>query len=450
MKINLTDNNIGQNPVETFDRVSIAALFPMANKPISTLCQENENLLIFPYSLGDMGNGIGDNPIFDIKNTSEFNRVSISTSNIMGFIGVGNLQLKIKSRFDEGREDNFLHYMLQRVMRFNMFDLNHETEEEEVFDFMMFMFPYFLKNALKQGLYREYQHYAHNDAKIKGSVNVNTHLQMNVPFAGRVAYSTREYSYDNNLTELIRHTIEFMSTKRYGKAVLTLNRETEDNVNLIVSNTSTYERAQRSAIISKNLRLKVHPYYTAYSPLRVLCLQILRMEEVKYGDLQNEICGILFDGAWLWEEYVNTILSKEGFIHPENKLKKGAIFLFRDEDSMGRVHRSGRRYPDFYKENIVLDAKYKRLGSYEKVSKIEPDDIHQMMAYMETLQAHRGGFVAPLNKKQHEIPTSHLTKSRNSTISILGIEISKNKCFHDFCKEMDISETIFVEHVCNL
>ena len=65
------------------------------------------------------------------------------------------------------------------------------------------------------------------------------------------------------------------------------------------------------------------------------------MEEVKYGESSDEICGILFDGAWLWEEYVNTILSNHGFKHPENKLHKGGIYLFDDH--------SGIRYPDFYR-----------------------------------------------------------------------------------------------------
>lgn len=85
------------------------------------------------------------------------------------------------------------------------------------------------------------------------------------------------------------------------------------------------------------------------------------MEEVKYGETDEEICGILFDGAWLWEEYLNTILQKEGFKHPENKKHKGGIYLFEDH--------SGIRYPDFYKDGIVLDAKYKRFESYEKFPK---------------------------------------------------------------------------------
>lgn len=436
MRINLTDNNIGQPEAGTFWRKDVAALFPIADKTIAELCRENENLLIFPFSIETTDDRIGESSVMSILNTDDPEKVRISTNNVMGFIGVGDLQIKIKSRFDTGRDDFLLHYMLQRVLSFNLFDLSHNNEQEDVFDFIMFMFPYFLKSAMRQGICREYQNYKHNDANLKGTVDIGRHIARNVPFVGNIAYSPREYSHDNNMTELIRHTIEFMKTKRYGQSVLNIDRETIENVKAIVEHTPLYNKGDRNSIISKNLRMKTHPYYTEYRPLQTLCLQILRMEEVKYGENDDEICGILFDGAWLWEEYVNTILSKVGFTHPENKLHKGGIYLFEDH--------SGIRYPDFYKDDFVLDAKYKRLGSYEKVSKVDRDDVHQVIAYINALHATRGGFVAPLRQKQEKVPTSRL-KDSASTLSIYGIEISKTAAsYADFCEKMHGMEKVFI------
>ena len=437
MRINLTDNNIGQPDAGTFQRNDVAELFPIADKTIAELCRENENLLIFPFSIETSDDRIGESSVMNILNTDDPDKVRISTGNVMGFIGVGNLQIKIKSRFDTGRDDFLLHYMLQKVLSFNLFDLSHNNEQEDVFDFIMFMFPYFLKSALRQGVYREYQNYRHNDANLKGTIDIGRHIARNIPFVGNIAYSTREYSHDNNMTELIRHTIEFMKTKKYGQSVLNIDKETVENVNTIIEHTPLYSKNDRSSIMSKNLRMKIHPYYTEYRPLQTLCMQILRMEEVKYGESDDEICGILFDGAWLWEEYVNTILSDIGFIHPENKLHKGGIYLFDDH--------SGVRYPDFYKDNFVLDAKYKRLGSYDKVCKVDRDDVHQVIAYINALHATRGGFVAPLEKKQAKVPTSRL-KDSTSTLSIFGIEISKTaSSYADFCEKMKGMEKAFVE-----
>ena len=437
MRINLTDNNIGQPNAGTFQRNDVAELFPIADKTIAELCRENENLLIFPFSIETSDDRIGESSVMNILNTDDPDKVRISTGNVMGFIGVGNLQIKIKSRFDTGRDDYLLHYMLQKVLSFNLFDLSHNNEQEDVFDFIMFMFPYFLKSALRQGVYREYQNYRHNDANLKGTIDIGRHIARNIPFIGNIAYSTREYSHDNNMTELIRHTIEFMKTKKYGQSVLNIDKETVENVNTIIEHTPLYSKNDRGSIMSKNLRMKIHPYYTEYRPLQTLCMQILRMEEVKYGESDDEICGILFDGAWLWEEYVNTILSEIGFIHPENKLHKGGIYLFDDH--------SGVRYPDFYKDDFVLDAKYKRLGSYDKVSKVDRDDVHQVIAYINALHATRGGFVAPLEQKQAKVPTSRL-KDSTSTLSIFGIEISKTaSSYADFCEKMKGMEMAFVE-----
>ena len=437
MRINLTDNNIRQSDAVTFQRKDVAALFPIADKTIAELCKENENLLIFPYSIETSCDKICDSPVMSILNTGAPDKVQITTGNVMGFIGIDNLQIKIKSRFDEGRDDFFLHYMLQKVLSLNLFDLKHNDEQEDIFDFIMFMFPYLLKAAMNQGVYREYKNFKHNDSNLKGTIDIGRHIARNFPFVGNIAYATREYSHDNNMSELIRHTIEFMKTKRYGQLVLNIDRETIENVKIIIAHTPSYNKNERSSIISKNLRAKVHPYYTEYRPLQTLCLQILRMEEVKYGESSNEICGILFDGAWLWEEYVNTILSNQGFRHPENKLHKGGIYLFDDH--------SGIRYPDFYKDDMVLDAKYKRLGSYDKVSKLDRNDIHQVMAYMTTLKVNRGGFVAPLEQKQSKVPTSHLQGSM-ATLSIFGIEICKSATsYAEFGEKMGEMEDGFVE-----
>ena len=434
MRIDLTDNNgLGQ----TFQRKDVAALFPIADKTIAELCRENENLLIFPFSIETSDDRIGESSVMSILNTADPDTVRISTGNVMGFIGVGNLQVKIKSRFDDGRDDYLLHYMLQKVLSFNLFDLSHNNEHEDVFDFIMFMFPYFLKSAMRQGVYREYQNYEHNDANLKGTINIGRHIARNVPFVGNIAYSTREYSHDNNMTELIRHTIEFMRTKKYGQSVLNIDRETVENVKTIVEHTPLYNKGERSSIISKNLRMKTHPYYTEYRPLQTLCLQILRMEEVKYGESDDEICGILFDGAWLWEEYVNTILHPLGFVHPQNKQSKGRKYIFDDG--------SGAIYPDFYNEDMVLDAKYKRLGGYEKVAQVGNPDIYQVITYMASLHVEKGGFVAPLEKKQERPPISRL-KGRTATLSIFGIEISKTATsYANFCEQMKEMEATFVK-----
>ena len=54
---------------------------------------------------------------------------------------------------------------------------------------------------------------------------------------------------------------------------------------------------------------------------------ILRNERHQYGNGTRNVYGILFDGAWLWEEYVNTLIG-DVFYHPRNKTGDGAQRLF--------------------------------------------------------------------------------------------------------------------------
>ena len=123
------------------------------------------------------------------------------------------------------------------------------------------MFPSCLQKALRQGIYRDYQSYKRNDAKIKGTLDIGRHIKTNIPSNGNISYLTREYSTDNNMTQLIRHTIEFIKTQKYGLSILNINHETTENVKTILNHTPSYDKNNRRHIINKNLRQKIHPYY---------------------------------------------------------------------------------------------------------------------------------------------------------------------------------------------
>lgn len=393
MRINLTDNNIASKENVIYQREEVSTLFPYANKNIEQLCKENDSLLILPRLLDDSKDKIKEDIVFTLDSTEQSDMVRLTTGNIVGFFGVKGVKVKMQSRFDKGRDDYFLHYMLEKVLSLNLFDLNHNKDEENIFDFLLYMFPHFLKAALRQGLYREYQKQEHNDARVRGTINVNQFIRKDIPFSGRVAYTVRNYSCDNTMTELIRHTIEYMKTRKNGRDILSMDTNTINDVRSVIEMTPAYNRNKRSMVILQNIRPRVHPYYTEYQPLRILCLQILRMEEMKYGDNDNEIHGILFDAAWLWEEYLYKAILKDcGFTHPRNKDHEDCIYLFH--------HSSGyKRYPDYLKPNFILDAKYKRLDK----NGIDRDDMHQIISYMHVEHAETGGFIHPVESDQGNV-----------------------------------------------
>lgn len=367
----------------------------ISNKQIGNLTlEDNPNLLVFPRDLHRYGDEISESYIIAMRNDE------ISTGNIMGFVGVNDTQLDIKSRFAKVDEDDyFLHYMLQNVFSINLFDIKHTTRQEDIFDFLLYLFPHFLKKALAQGLFKKYRRFEYNDANIRGPIDVNRHIRENIPFRGTVAYSTREHSYDNEVTQLVRHTIEYIRTKEHGAIILNNDPETKSCITQITLATQSYNVQERMKVINQNLRPIRHPYFSAYTDLQNLCLRILRHESLKYGQEKDKVYGVLFDGAWLWEEYLNTILKPCGFKHPENKKQKGGFRMFKNELDDDAINKNSRRlYPDFWKDSFILDAKYKHLNAG-----VGREDLYQVVTYMYCKKASAGGYIFPYEKSEKPI-----------------------------------------------
>ena len=414
------------------DKSLIDSLKIIAEPTIENLkLEDNPNLLIFPRDLNEYGDEIGQQHVFEIEGNA------LKTGNIMGFIGYKDTRVRIHSRFDTNEKDFFLHYLLQKIFSINLFDLKYNTDTNEVFDFLLYLFPTFLKNALSQGLYKEYQTRYYNDANVRGRIDVNRHIRINMPFTGKVAYTTREYAFDNQVTQLIRHTIEYIAGHHLQGNILKNGEDIKETVRQIIFATPTYNRNERKRVIELNLRPVRHPYFTAYLNLQKLCLQILRHEEIKYGMNDDKIYGILFDGAWLWEEYLNTFLS-DSFVHSRNKTGKGRKYVFTDH--------TNPCFPDFYNDTMVLDAKYKR---YEDWKKIQPADIYQVMAYMHILDVSKAGLVVPA--EHHNNAKRKQLNGRGGDISIFCMNVisSNNFSFREYANMMAEEESKLLQLICD-
>jgi 5-methylcytosine-specific restriction endonuclease McrBC regulatory subunit McrC len=169
--------------------------------------------------------------------------------------------------------------------------------------FYCFCFRIISKRLCGKGSSKNISRHRYNDGNVKGAIDIARHIEKNTPFTGNVAYSQREFSYDNSLMELVRHTIEFIKRKPYGNNLLI---KVEDEVKLVIDATPEYEYNDRQKIIDQNKKNTVrHAYFKEYLALQRLCLLILQHQKHQIGSGSKQIYGILFDGAWLWEEYIN-------------------------------------------------------------------------------------------------------------------------------------------------
>ena len=92
-QILLKDNNQGHT--QQYKRSDIAALFPYYGKTIEQLCNENASLLVWPLNKKDTDDDVEKEIVFDIVNTENPDDVRLRTYNVMGFIGINYLKIKI-------------------------------------------------------------------------------------------------------------------------------------------------------------------------------------------------------------------------------------------------------------------------------------------------------------------------------------------------------------------
>lgn len=397
---------------------------------------EREGVFVFPETVRAAEDITRDQLILQSVNDT------YRSGNVMGFLGYGDERLIIESRFCSEQDDYFFQYLLHSVLDFpNIVDLETDANpDHRLFNFLLFLFPHYLKTAMRKGLFKQYICHRCNDGNVKGPIDMARHIEKNTPFTGAVAYRQRVFSQDNSLTELVRHTIEWIKRKPYGNHLLV---SVKDEVKLVISATPGYELYDRQRVLHENKKSMVrHAYFREYFALQRLCLLILQHQRHQIGSGPRRIYGILFDGAWLWEAYVSTLID-DGFYHPMNRAGKGAQRLF--EGNIGLI------YPDFISRDdrmrIIADAKYKPMDH------IGNQDYLQVLAYMFRFGAKTGYYLYPEAKGADDL---RLRMNRGSTyegnvmprddISITkhGLKIPADvDGYADFVSKMQVSEAAF-------
>ena len=409
----------------------------IADKTLAQL--EEEKIFVFPEIVNDSDDIEGKQKILRSEGDSFW------SSNVMGFLGYGDERLIIQSRFCENSgEDFFFQYLLERVLDYpNIVNLHSDADpNNRLYNYLLFLFPFYLKNAMRKGLYKEYIRRHYNDDNVKGTIDIVRHIEKNTPFVGKIAYSQREFSYDNPLLELIRHTIEYIKRKPYGTVLLSKAKE---EVMQVIDITPSYEPYDRRKVIELNKKNTIrHAYYREYRSLQNLCLLILQHQKHQIGKGSKRIYGILFDGSWLWEEYVNTLI-KEHFYHPMNKAHIDEQQLFSDKKRGCRV------VPDFIsrdnKNRIIADAKYKPIDN------IKRDDYLQVVAYMFRFDAKKGYYLYPDAKGSSDLQlwlnkgtTFEKNVKARDDISVVkhGLAIPQDtKDYESFVSQISLAEGSF-------
>jgi 5-methylcytosine-specific restriction endonuclease McrBC regulatory subunit McrC len=110
------------------------------------------------------------------------------------------------------------------------------------------------------------------------------------------------------------------------------------------------------------------------------------------------------------------------------------MFIKSDEDE--NISRNSRKlYPDFYKENFILDAKYKHLNSG-----VGREDLFQVVSYMYCRCAKHGGLLFP--NEENSLLCNYQLMGYNGYIHLFPFMIPQEAMnYGDFVKQIQNSET---------
>jgi 5-methylcytosine-specific restriction endonuclease McrBC regulatory subunit McrC len=227
-------------------------------------------------------------------------------------------------------------------------------------------------------LLRQYRTYRNNDWNFKGRLDVSRHIRENVPLPHGIAYVKREIDLDVPVNRMLLLASQVVQRRRPD---LFDNNEDATDAFRILRTGIADPGDIRTVLSCRDCRESIsHPFYReTWEPLRQIARMILEEEkwQIFQEDAEEEVSGVVFDGAWLWEEYLATVLAECGYRHcVRNQQSENDKF-----ESLKNEHNSNNvapMYPDFVRKDgdryvALADAKYKRF--------LTRDDRLQMIAY---------------------------------------------------------------------
>ena len=379
--------------------------------------KSNGNLI----TLGRVKKEENDDPAF-FTLTGSGNEYALHTSNLMGVLRLRDpengtsVQIEVHSRFDKGENQPFLNYLLSKVFRVDFMG-SAAMGNDRLWDILTaILFIQKLKAAVPVGLYKEYKRFEENDLNFRGRLDLARHLRQNYPLQDKIAYSYRAITFDNPVNHLLRSAVEVIQRK-YPELLYSDN-EIKNFVSALKNATPTWTKAcnrdlLRAPVCRESLR---HPFFAEYYEApRSLAKMILEEEGYSIYDTasKDEVSGVIFDGAWLWEEYIATILTPLGFVHADPDSNVHGFPL-----GIGELQKV---YPDFYSidEKIVLDTKYKR--DTEK-----REDIYQVLSYaLITGSSHCGLIFPPAGNENFRKTDNEVKNGFNQNIQWHSIAFPK-------------------------
>lgn len=358
------------------------------------------------------------------------------TGNYVGVLSSGNgSSIEIYSRFeDENHKFAFINHMLNKIYDLNDLLLtkggNNKTDIN--LDFLLkTTFLSKLRKAYREGEYKSYEKVYKNDTAPRGTIDIARHIKLNLcPENYKVAYSYNEYTSRNSYIYLVRLCYEML----FEKGKKPKGKEVDD----LMFKSQDYWSYDKRQIIHKNENKPItSPLFKCHRELQKFCLDVLKHKKMTLDSFGTEDgkYGVLIDCAWLWEEYIATLL-KDYFIHKTMSSKEKDC-LFADE--MGEPFQ--RIIPDYVGKNylpVIADAKYMNLYGKRDLQDEQRNSVYyKTVMYMLRYQSKLGMIFYP--SKSEDVNAKDKSKAKTQDIKTKeNAQGSKNPTNNESSNSIDI------------
>lgn len=367
----------------------------------------------------------------------------VFTREYAGLFEYRGSRVVIGSRFD-GERAYFLWYLLSLFLGESI--LSEEDvgarDGEELFDALLAAkLALEVQRAWRKGGLRAYRRVPHNDAHLRGQLDIPRHIRENQGRNnGRAAYWTRPYTMDNDWNALVLQARAALR-RRHPQLLHKLERKLPGfQTALEVLGQETPGWAGAGQVLSRTSRPISNPVFRCWEPVRRTARAVLRRmgADLRGTGEDRVVTGIFVDIDRLWERLL------------EEKLFAGAPAPFAQQ-YRDLFPKRMAICPDFYVPGVVLDAKNRR--AWEKtlsapgwwsgvLSKEElhgaEANVYQVLAYMLALNCETGGVIFPASGKLAPVqPLPHSIGGSGRQFWRVPVYIPRADSYPQFRQQMD-------------
>ncbi|NJN77721.1 MAG: restriction endonuclease [Saprospiraceae bacterium] len=309
----------------------------------------------------------------------------------VGVLQIGELTIEILPKIDRySNEKNWRDILIGMLRAVGAFKIHAPSssalsiKNNFILDLYFELFLNEVRYLFNQGLIKKYRKQESNQFSLKGSLKFGQHLQKNLVHQERFYVKHTVYDKRHQLHQILYKTLLLL--KRINTNVH-LNSQIGS---LLLDFPELSDLKVTAATFEKiTLNRKTAAYEPALEIAKLLLLNY--HPDLKNG--QNNVLALMFDMNLLWERFIYVSLRKQ--------LPEGITITAQTQKPFWQSNKgsTSSMKPDIVitfnnSENIVLDTKWKNIGSDNP----SPNDLRQLYVYHEYYQAKQVALVYPGQK----------------------------------------------------